>query len=58
MLECQNKIVDKMKISEIVLIEGGAAMLNAENINHQRVKAGNRTIRPLFINRLRENSIS
>jgi hypothetical protein len=56
--ECQNKIEDKIKISERVLIEGGAAMLKAENKNHHSVKVGKRTIKPLFINKLRENNIS
>ncbi len=47
-----------MKISDRVLIEGGAAMLNAENRNHHKVNEGKIIISPLFINKLREKSTS
>jgi len=34
--------------------EGGAAILHADNKNHQKVIAGNNTINPLDRNKLRE----
>jgi hypothetical protein len=40
-------------ISPSRLIEGGAAIFAAENINHQKVIDGNSIIMPLVINMLR-----
>lgn len=47
------KILVRSIISPRRLIDGGAAILAAENINHQNVIAGNNIIIPLVINMLR-----
>lgn len=45
-------------ISASKLIDGGAAILQAENINHQNVMAGKINSIPLVINNLRVLNVS
>jgi hypothetical protein len=48
-----DRILVRRIISPIKFIEGGAAMLAAENINHQKDIAGNNIIMPFVMNILR-----
>lgn len=47
------RILVRRMISPRRLIEGGAAIFAAENINHQKVMAGNSIVIPFVMNMLR-----